>query len=148
MRKFSFSFGIFSIGILLFIFIDSNYKKSSGKVFEKNEIAPEIELYNLKGKKIKLSKLRGKLVLIDFGPRGVGHAEKRVLILLRLIISTINKNLKMVMVLKSLVFPWIKKNQRGSQLLSKMDWFGNIMPGMKRKRQANHMKSSPFHMPF
>ena len=50
MRKFSFSFGIFSIGILLFIFIDINYKKSSGKVFEKNEIAPEIELYNLKRK--------------------------------------------------------------------------------------------------
>ena len=56
MRKFSFSFGIFSIGILLFIFINSNYNKSSGKVFEQNEIAPEIELYNPKGKKIKLSK--------------------------------------------------------------------------------------------
>src|SRR5688572_23792715 len=35
-------------------------------VIEKGDIAPEIELENTKGKKMKLSALRGKVVLIDF----------------------------------------------------------------------------------
>ena len=66
MRKITFSFGMISIGILLFIFFNNNYRQSSGKIFDKDELAPEIELYNPKGKKINLSKLRGKLVPIDF----------------------------------------------------------------------------------
>ena len=93
MRKITFSFGMISIGILLFIFFNNNYRQSSGKIFDKDELAPEIELYNPKGKKINLSKLRVSLYLLTFGPHGVVLADRKVQILLKPITNTEKENL-------------------------------------------------------
>ena len=44
---------------------------------ESTEQAAEIELLNPSGRKTKLSSLKGKLVLIDFGHPGVDPVEKK-----------------------------------------------------------------------
>jgi thiol-disulfide isomerase/thioredoxin len=53
---------------LVFAFKSLSENHSAQLVNKKlsNEIAPEIELLNPKGKTIKLSKLKGKMVLVDF----------------------------------------------------------------------------------
>ncbi len=66
MKKWASTIGIFSIGLLFFLYLNSNYKSDSGRVFDHGERAPEIELTNTEGKNIRLSNLRGKMVLIDF----------------------------------------------------------------------------------
>ena len=52
-------------GIILVLGCVSVCMKSSTKEF-KDDLAPEIELVSPNGKVVKLSKLRGKMVLIDF----------------------------------------------------------------------------------
>jgi len=59
MKKVTYSFGIISACVILFIIINSNYQQNSGRVFEKDEIAPDIELTNPKGKKNKALKIKG-----------------------------------------------------------------------------------------
>ena len=66
MKKIAVTLGIISIGFLLFIYLNSNYQTSSGRLFDAEETVPEIVLADPNGQKIKLSKLRGKIVLIDF----------------------------------------------------------------------------------
>lgn len=56
-------YAIIFIGLLFFGFTPA---KAPAKAPGKGSIAPDFELKSPKGKKIKLSKLKGKVVLIDF----------------------------------------------------------------------------------
>ena len=69
-----------------------NGSKQSKKAYDKNKseiknkgsnltLAPDFELADLEGNKFKLSSLRGKVVLLNFGVHGVDHAKEKFLIL-------------------------------------------------------------------
>ena len=61
--------------------------KNTGKIVNTkpknndNVIAPDFSLADLQGNTITLEQMRGKVILLNFGERGVGHAEKKYRIL-------------------------------------------------------------------
>ena len=67
--------------------------------------APEISLLSPKGKTIKLSDLKGKLVLIDFGHLGVALVERKVRMWWKRMQNIIRESLQTARDLKFLAFP-------------------------------------------
>ena len=58
-----------------------NKKKIKQTGLNFGDLAPELMYKNTDGKKMKLSSLKGKIVLINFGLAGVDRVEKKILIL-------------------------------------------------------------------
>ena len=78
---------------------------------------------NPKGKELKLSDLRGKYVLVDFGLHGVDHVDVKIPMWCGPS-STARRNSKTAMDLKSSVFPSTVTFQDGKLPLTKTNWIG------------------------